>query len=140
MYIYSNIANFFSGYYFNPNTAQNVTNKLSDDVVFPVTSNTADILTTTTTGVTSVASPTNTFRMRLNFDNLEIRGKGKLDFTGHNILVSSGDYAAGNTTTFAPDGAINANTVDLGPSGVWTTTNLTGTITTRCGTAPNACP
>ena len=138
--IYGNIVDFFSGYYFNPNTGQNATNKLSDETVFPVTSNTADVLTTTTSGVTSVASATNNFKLHLIFDNLEVVGKARVDFTGHNIRVISGDLSSNNATSFVPNGGITANVVDLGASTAWTTTNLSPTPTTKCGSGADLCP
>jgi hypothetical protein len=137
--VVGNFSNFFKGFFINPNTAQNASARLDDDTVFEIQSNTANALTTTS-GVTSVASSGNTFRMQAIFDNLEVRGRARLIAPGVNIQVLAGDLGSDNTTTFSQDGHITANTVDLGPGVNWNTTaNTGGTVTTRCA-SNHSCP
>jgi adhesin/invasin len=137
---YGNLPDFFRGFFVNPNIAQNATAKLSDDSVYQVSSNTSTTLTTATNGMDSVAIVGNNFGLELIFDNFEISGKAKLQFTGQSIRVISGDLSSNDATTFVQDGGITAGVVDLGPTVTWNTTgNASGTVTTQCS-ANHSCP
>ena len=133
------LANQFLGFYFNPNTAQNGTLALMNDLFFPVLSNTTGAITISSGDLTSVASSGNTFKAVLYLDNLEIRGKGKLDFAGQQIVARDGDVSSNNTTSFVLDGTLNVGIIDVNTAAWSTTANAAGTITTKC--ASNfACP
>jgi hypothetical protein len=131
--VYGNLPDFFKGLYFNPNTAQNGTNKLSDDTVFLISGNNSTTINTATSGVTAVAGAGNAFVLQAIFDNLEVSGKGKIGFAGQNIRVLSGDLSSNDSVTFSQDGGITARTVDVGPGTTWNNTgNASGAITTKC--------
>lgn len=128
-----NLNNFFQGLFVNPNTAQNATARLDDDSVFTVQSNTASVLTVGPASVDTVASSGNPFVMQAIFDNLEVSGRGRINFPAQRIRVISGDFASNNSTSFVLDGGITTGVVDVGAGVNWTSTaNASGTVTTRC--------
>ncbi|MBI2606917.1 MAG: hypothetical protein HYW49_12660 [Deltaproteobacteria bacterium] len=129
---YGNIANWLAGFFVNPNTNQNATNKLSDDAVYKILSNDANILTTTS-DLTSTGQALDPYKLYVILDNLSVLNKARLDLTGQRLYVLNGDFHSDDTVTFSVDGTLNAQVVDVGPGVTWTNTaNGGGTITTKC--------
>jgi hypothetical protein len=131
--------NWYKGMFINPNTAQNGTVSLMDDSFFEIGSNTSSAVTTTSGDMTTVGATGNTFKGALYLDNLEIRGKGKLDFSGQQIVARYGDLSSNDTTSFVLDGTLNVGIIDVNAATWSTTANAAGTITTKCA-ANFACP
>jgi hypothetical protein len=105
------VQNLYAGYLLNPNVAQNGTTTLDDDTFIRVVRNTgtqlfleADPRTVAVTG--------STMRAVFEFDNLEVRGAGRLVTSG-DILVHSGDRASGNATSYVTSGEVVARTLEL---------------------------
>jgi hypothetical protein len=120
------------GFYVNPNTSQNGTATVTDDTIFPITSNTVSALYVTG-DMTSVAASGNTFRLVLKLDNLEICQGGKLDFAGGQIYVLEGDLSSNNSTDFVLRGAVTAHTIDLTNGVTWTNgVGAASTVTVTC--------
>ncbi len=137
--------NYYNGLYLAPNINQNATQTLMDDTcLYPILSNTTDTFTVSNasapcTNITDAASVGNTFKLLLYLDNLEVRQKGKVSFTGQRIVAREGDVSSGNTSAFIQDGMITAGVVDINAATWSTTANASGTVTTKC--ASNfACP
>jgi hypothetical protein len=138
-----NIPTQYSNFYINPNVNQNITKVVYDDDLFLVSSNTSSALNLSD-DPSSIASVGDNYRMVLIFDNLEVRGRAKLDFGNNDILVNSGDITSDNSSDFRLRGYIKANAVDIG-SGTWTTVSADGGDTTgitfRCaGSGGASCP
>lgn len=69
-------------------------------------------------------------------DNLEVRGKAKLDATNLNILVQNGDLSSNDSISFVQDGTIKANVVDVNGAAWTATANESGSvISNRCAGA-----
>lgn len=115
------LENEFNGLYLNPNVGQNASTTISDDVLFKIISNQAATLTVepapaplpSQATLTTVGTGGNNFRLVLVLDNLEVRGKARLFFPGHDIYVLNGDLSSNDTTSFRLDGEIKARTLDL---------------------------
>src|SRR5690606_18853390 len=94
------------------------TARVDDDVLFQITANNSGSLTVLPSlggeTLTDVAMSGDTARFVAIFDNLEIRGRGVLDSTGHDLLILNGDLSSGDTTTFHLNGVLKVETLDLG--------------------------
>ncbi|MCA9514048.1 MAG: hypothetical protein KC635_03825, partial [Myxococcales bacterium] len=101
-----------AGYLLNPNTAQGTTT-LTDDVVFPLEANQETVLTVAAgANMLAVAGQGNPYSAFYVFDNLEIRGRGKVAADAE-VLVLSGDVKSGNATTFGLEGQLAVRVLDL---------------------------
>jgi len=124
---------------------QNATLSLMDDSYFEITENTVDRLTIVS-GSNMTAAPVGAvagdgFRIVLDLDNFEIRGRANLSMPQGLIRVREGDLSSDDTTTFRLDGTVSAHAVDIGSTGVWTnTTNGVDTGVTRKCSSTSACP
>ena len=103
------IDNRYMGFCVNPNTAENVTDTLTDDALFKVTSS-LDNQLIVSGNMTTVAAISDPFRLVLCLDNLTVSRKGHLKVGGADIYVTGGDI---KTTDFTLDGGLTANVIDV---------------------------
>ncbi|WP_257457450.1 IPT/TIG domain-containing protein [Archangium lipolyticum] len=105
------LPNFHTGYLLNPNTTQNGTKTLTDDHFLRITGNTATRLSLSEDPrpYAKVGAP---MRAVFVFDNLEVRGNGRLSTEG-DVLVYNGDRSSNDTATFVMGGEVVAHYLDL---------------------------
>jgi cysteine-rich repeat protein len=117
----------FVGVRVNPAGSQGSAATLTDDVLYRVTGNSADVLTFAAGGAPlgAVTAVGETYRPIWVFDNLELRGKARLA-TGGDLLVLGGDLRSNDATTFAAGGWLKARRLEFSAVGSLTFTNSGG--------------
>jgi hypothetical protein len=119
------LTDYLTGFYLNPNTAQNATSTLADDSVFPVTGYTGTTLTTTS-GLSGVATAGNTFRIHPTFDDLRVLGNAivktnalirTLGATITGTVVGAGSVAVNGNLGVTLGGVVPLYEVNIGGSG-----------------------
>lgn len=95
----------------NPAPTQGDPNTLTDDVVAIVSDNGATVMSLDQ-DVSALYQPGAAYRSLWTFDNLEIRGLGRLRTQG-DLLVLYGDIGSANETSLALRGSLRAHTLDI---------------------------
>ncbi|MCX6117205.1 MAG: Ig-like domain-containing protein [Proteobacteria bacterium] len=113
-----------TGFYVNPNIAQNGTSQWSDDTLFKITGHDKDVLNVSG-DMTSVGSSGDTYGIALVLDNLEIRGGARVLFNGK-VIVKDGDVTSGDTSTFSTTGYLegSAQSIEFGTNVTSITANV----------------
>ncbi len=103
---------FFAGWWLRPDVGANATPTLLDDTVVRIVGNDAHSFVPDADG-TAVASVGGQYTPIYRFDNVEVRGKARLQAPGA-LLVREGDIASGDATTLVVDGSLRTGTLDAG--------------------------
>lgn len=96
---------FIKGLALNPNTAQNGTENINDDILFSISEAIGPTISVQSGDMTSIASSGDNIEFALVLKNIQISGKAQLKSNGK-VLIKNGDLLSNNTTTLVANGGI----------------------------------